>query len=539
MKNVSKTSKSTIAATEMSSATNNDDKLSPSKPFLACTDRSNSQGSAEAEEPDVCDSLAAAKDAIYPVAAACVILLTVLGICYSLYFTKAVMLPIVGAFLLNFLFSPVVLRMNRVGVPNVIGTFVVLGLAIGAIVIALAFAYQPATTWLAEKDQNLAIVKQKLSVLQEPMKAIKDVTEQIDEISSGRTVEEVVPPVGERDAKADSDAESKKDEDSDLKGEGILPAPSQQEQQSEVDSKSQSGVESKSSSGVDVEAVAFLDPVPTNPLVVSQQLVSSAEYIANRSGALQANESSLESDRSKSQGTINPQTESEPAAPKTTPAVIPVEVQQPSISNRIFSTTGDAFAGLSLMLVLLFYLLSAGDRGLEKLVKLMPTFRDKKRMVELSRAVERSISDYLFTTTAINFLLGLVIGIGMWAIGMPNPILWGVMAMFLNYFPFVGAIIGAAIVFLAAIVSFDSIAYSAWAPAIYLSANLVEANFITPILLGRSVSLHPVWLMIFFVIVAWVWGMGGAIIAVPVLAVIKISCDHIEPLMPVGEFLGR
>ena len=191
------------------------------------------------------------------------------------------------------------------------------------------------------------------------------------------------------------------------------------------------------------------------------------------------------------------------------------------------------------MLVLLFYLLSAGDRGLGKLVKLMPTFEGKKRTVELSRAIEKSISDYLFTTTLINAGLGIIIGVGMWSIGMPNPILWGVMAMLLNYFPFVGAIIGGGIVFLAGVVSFDSIVYAAWAPAIYLGVNLVEANLITPVLLGRSVSLHPVWLMIFFVIVSWVWGLGGALIAVPVLAVIKISCDHIEPLMPVGEFLGR
>ncbi len=98
---------------------------------------------------------------------------------------------------------------------------------------------------------------------------------------------------------------------------------------------------------------------------------------------------------------------------------------------------------------------------------------------------------------------------------------------------------GAIVVFLVAVISFDSIACSLWAPTIYLSVNLVEANFITPVLLGRSVSLHPAWLMIFFVVVSWVWGLGGAIVAVPLLAVIKISCDHIEALVPLGRFLGR
>lgn len=219
--------------------------------------------------------------------------------------------------------------------------------------------------------------------------------------------------------------------------------------------------------------------------------------------------------------------------------VVPVAVKQPSISSQIFSTTGDALVGVSLMLILLFYLLASGDRGLEKIVEIMPTFRHKKRVVELTHAIEKSVSRYLLTTTIINAGLGITIGTGIWLIGMPNPVMWGLMAMLLNYLPFIGAFIGAGIVFLAAVISFDSLAYAGLAPAIYLVANFFEANFITPVQIGRSVSLHPVWLMVFFIIVSWVWGVGGAIVAVPILAVIKISCDHIEPLVPLGTFLGR
>lgn len=421
------------------------------------------QHNAEECDPEICDSLAAAKAAIYPAAAVCVILLTLFAVGYSLYFTKAVMLPIVGAFLLNFIFSPLVMKMNQFRIPNAVGALIVLGIAMSAIFIALAFAYDPATRWLAAKDQNIAVVKEKLNILQKPLSMIQEVTNQIDQIGSG--------DIGS----------------SDIETGDIGHTSSGKTSQSDTQSD-----------GVDV-----------------------------RENHTQQN------NKTEDQNTQHDEDV------QTDAPVIPVEVQQPSISNRIFSTTGDAFAGISLMMVLLFYLLSAGDRGLEKLVELMPTFRDKKRIVELSRAIEKSISDYLLTTTAINFGLGMVVGIGMWALEMPNPILWGAIAMFLNYFPFVGAWVGAAIVFLAAIVSFDSVAYSAWAPAIYLSANLIEANFITPILLGRSVSLHPVWLMIFFVIVAWVWGIGGAIIAIPILAIIKITCDHVEPLMPLGAFLGR
>ena len=397
------------------------------------------------------DNHATMGQVMYPAAAICIILLTLLAGCYSLYFSKAVMLPIIGAFLLNFLFSPLVARLHGFGIPNFIASLLVIGLTLGVIAVGIAFAYTPAQEWISNKDKNLAIVEFKLRSLRQPLTYAKQITDEIDKLGNGGSAEK------------------------------------------EQVEKPADAVVQKSSASVDQDAA-----------------VNTSKEVS-QSGTKEL----------------------------STASVVPVEVQQPSISNRIFSTTGDVLTGVSLMLVLLFYLLSAGDRGLGKLVKLMPTFEGKKRTVELSRAIEKSISDYLFTTTLINAGLGIIIGVGMWSIGMPNPILWGVMAMLLNYFPFVGAIIGGGIVFLAGVVSFDSIVYAAWAPAIYLGVNLVEANLITPVLLGRSVSLHPVWLMIFFVIVSWVWGLGGALIAVPVLAVIKISCDHIEPLMPVGEFLGR
>jgi len=394
-------------------------------------------------QESVCESIAVARQFAWPTTSVCIIILTLLALSYTLYFAKPVMLPIAGAFLLNLLFSPLVKFLNRQRIPNVVGTLAVMGTAIGIVAFALSFTAEPAQSWMAEKDKNLEILQTKLNSLREPVAGLIEVSEQIDNISSGE-----VP---------DSDSDD------------VAQAPG--DQHVELSSISESKPKSKSKS-----------------------------------------------------------------KPKS---VVPVTVSQPSISSRIFSSTGDALIGISLMLVLLFYLLASGDRGLEKLVEIMPTFKNKRRVVQLTHAIEKSISQYLLTTTAINASLGIVIGTGMWAMGMPNPILWGVVAMLLNFLPFVGAFIGASVVFFVAVISFDSLGYATIAPAIYLAANVVEANFITPVLIGRSVSLHPVWLMVFFVIVSWVWGVGGAIVAVPLLAVIKITCDHVEPLMPIGIFLGR
>jgi len=386
-------------------------------------------------EPEVCESLAAAKKVAMPTASVCIIILTILAISYTLYFAKPVMLPIVGAFLLNLLFSPVVKFLKQYRVPNVLGTLGVMGVGFGLVAYALSYTTAPAQSWLADKDKNIEILKTKLESLRNPIAGLIEMSEEIDNLSTG----DIRRP-------------------------------------------------EKESKGVAVD------------------MINSAT----------GNEVGLD-----------------------TKAVVPVSVSQPSISSKIFSTTGDALVGISLMMVLLFYLLASGDRGLEKLVEIMPTFKNKRRIVELTQAIEMSISQYLLTTTVINIALGFVIGTGLWVMGMPSPVLWGTIAMLLNFLPFVGAFIGAGIVFFAAVISFDSLGYAAVAPVIYLSANVVEANFITPVLIGRSVSLHPVWLMLFFVIVGWVWGVGGAIVAVPLLAVIKITCDHVEPLMPIGTFLGR
>jgi len=393
---------------------------------------------AASKNEEVCESLSKAREVAIPTAVVCVIILTILACTYTLYFAKPVMLPIVGAFLLNLLFSPLVAVLKRYRVPYVVGTGLVMACAVTVVAVTAFLSAGPAKAWLQEKDKNIAIIEKKLLALKNPFNDLLAVTNQIEEMAAGnsalaaKAVDEVNEPARRR----------------------------------------------------------FED-------------------------------------------------QSSPSLSKNSQDVVDVAVRQPSISSQIFSTTGDALIGISLMLVLLFYLLASGDRGLEKLVEIMPTFKHKKRVVELTYAIQRSVSRYLLTTTVINVGLGIVIGMGMWLMGMPNPIMWGVMAMLLNYLPFIGAFIGAGIVFLAAIISFDSLAYAGLAPAIYLVANFFEANFITPVQIGRSVSLHPVWLMIFFIIVSWVWGVGGAIVAVPLLAVIKISCDHIEPLMPLGAFLGR
>lgn len=216
-----------------------------------------------------------------------------------------------------------------------------------------------------------------------------------------------------------------------------------------------------------------------------------------------------------------------------------VEIKGPSLSAKLVGTTREILTGFLEVVILLYFLLAAGDLFLQKLIKVLPQFRDKKKAVAIARDTEAAISTYLFTVTLINIGQGLVVAIGLFAIGMPNAALWGVLVALLEFIPYVGAATLVGTLIFAGLVSFDTLGHSLLPAGIYLATNFVQANFVSPLVLGRRLTLNPVAIFIGLVFWLWIWGIPGAFIAVPLIATFKIFCDHIEALAPIGEFLGK
>lgn len=216
-----------------------------------------------------------------------------------------------------------------------------------------------------------------------------------------------------------------------------------------------------------------------------------------------------------------------------------VVVQGPSMAETFVSSTYSVLAAILIMTVLLYFLLASGDLFLRKLVQVLPKLKDKKRAIEIARRCERDISTYLLTVTCVNTCLGIVVGAAMWLIGMPNPVLWGALAGIANFIPYLGPTLMIAILTLAGVASFDSWTQMLAPPALFLLITSLEGNFVTPSILGSRLALNPV--AIFAAILVWgfLWGIPGILIAVPLLAAIKILCDNIEPLWTIGQFLGR
>lgn len=216
-----------------------------------------------------------------------------------------------------------------------------------------------------------------------------------------------------------------------------------------------------------------------------------------------------------------------------------VQVQQEPLATTILSETGEFLFGAISTFILLLFLLASGNLFLQKIVRVLPRLDDKKRAVEVAREMEREISTYLFTIALINTGLGAVTAVAMYLLGMPNPILWGVMVALLNFIPYVGDIVSIVVLAVVALLTFDNLGHALLVPFVYYVITALEGQLITPMILGRRFTLNPVVIFISLMFWGWIWGIPGALLAVPFLVSFKILCDHVEPLSKFGEFLGR
>jgi len=187
---------------------------------------------------------------------------------------------------------------------------------------------------------------------------------------------------------------------------------------------------------------------------------------------------------------------------------------------------------------LLYLFLISGDTFLRKLVTVIPTLKDKKRAVEIVRNIENDISFYLVLITIINIAIGFAVAATTAVLGIANPLLWGTLATVLSFAPYVGEFAIVALLALAGLLSFDNLAQAVVAPLIYFVLMTICWQGVVPFVVGRRLTLSPVAVFIMIMLLGWMWGVIGALVAVPVLASLKIICDRIQSLRPISEFLN-
>ncbi len=215
-----------------------------------------------------------------------------------------------------------------------------------------------------------------------------------------------------------------------------------------------------------------------------------------------------------------------------------VELKQPSLGTTLFAGLQAFLGGSIIVLSLVYFLLASGDEVLGKIVRALPRLQDRKRAVDIAREMEKQISSYILLTTATNATFGVVVALAMWAMGMPNPVLWGVVAGLTNFIPYLGGLLCTGILGLAALLTFDSTWRAAAVPMVFFMLNNIEGYLITPVVMGRRFTLNPLVLFVGLLFWYYIWGIAGSLLAVPMMAAFKIFCERVDSLQRLAEFMG-
>lgn len=222
------------------------------------------------------------------------------------------------------------------------------------------------------------------------------------------------------------------------------------------------------------------------------------------------------------------------------PGTLEVVVRdKPAVARVFVLEFGSILVGTALIFVVAFFILASGDSFLRKLVNVIPRLRQKVQAVNIVRDIQHDIALYFSTITVVNVALGIVTGVAMGLMGLPNALLWGIMAGLFNYVPYLGSIVGTAIIGLVASAEFETIGPILWSMGLYYGITIFESNLITPFVLGKRMTLNPVMVFGSLMFWGWLWGLAGVFLAIPILAIVKIIGDRVPTLSALAQFIGK
>jgi len=212
-----------------------------------------------------------------------------------------------------------------------------------------------------------------------------------------------------------------------------------------------------------------------------------------------------------------------PAAATTASAPSPTTTV--SAMDVVAGTSG-VVAALLMGAALTLLLLTAGPSTLARLTAPVATDGRAIRVLRVIEAIRLEVGRYCGTLAVINLLFGALTALVMWLLGMPNPVLWGALAAVLNFIPYLGCATTLAILTLVAFVSFDRISQTALVAASFLALAAVEGHIVEPVFLGRRLDLNPIVVLVALWVGAWIWGIAGMVVALPLLVATKVAASH-------------
>lgn len=188
--------------------------------------------------------------------------------------------------------------------------------------------------------------------------------------------------------------------------------------------------------------------------------------------------------------------------------------------------------------LLVYFFLVYGEELLRRAVSLTSSFAQRRNAVDIVRVMQHEMSRYLFTTTTINTLVGVGATAIAFASGIPDPLLWGVIALLLNFIPYFGPLCMTLLFGLLGMLTFPTIGAALTPAGIFATLVIVEGQFLTPLVLGRRMKINPLLILLWLMLLGWLWGAIGIVIAVPLLVALKIVCQRVQSWEWFARLLG-
>jgi predicted PurR-regulated permease PerM len=203
-----------------------------------------------------------------------------------------------------------------------------------------------------------------------------------------------------------------------------------------------------------------------------------------------------------------------------------VTVETPNSLLDIVATSAPfALIQMFFAILVIFFFLSGWTRMRRRTITTRTSFDGAMTTARAIQQVVDATSTYLGTITMVNIGMGLSVALVLYFLDMPTPLMWGGIVAVLNYIPYLGPIASVLLLAFGGLLAFSEPWY-AFLPALsFLLIHLVEANFITPMLVGRRLTINPLFILIALSFWAWVWGTTGALLAVPLLIIMKTVLD--------------
>ncbi len=233
-----------------------------------------------------------------------------------------------------------------------------------------------------------------------------------------------------------------------------------------------------------------------------------------------------------------PEARNAPPPPPPPAQAAPAAAVQSLFAQLLGRATTVVAGGLE-VIVLVYLMLAAGNMLFRKLVKLLPAPDDLRTATDILNKTERIVANYLTITALINVGQGIAVGFAMWAIGMPDPFIWGVVTFVLEFIPYLGGVIIVGLLLIDGFSVFPGLGQVLVAPAIYLVISTLQNNVVSPYAYGNRLKLNPLAVMIFVLFWWFIWGIPGVFLAIPIAATLKVLGDQVPRMGTLAELLGE